>query len=403
MRRLAWVLLLGLAFAIPWEYSLDLGPPLGNIARILGLVLLLVMAPAVLQAGRIRRLHSIHWLALLMLAWYTLSFFWSIDPQTTVVQLRGNVQVFLIAWYVWELAESPREFRWLLRASLAGCCVLALLTIANFAAPAAAGQVRFVAEGQDPNDVARFLVFGFPLGVLLVRAEARWGDKLLVLVCLPLGVIGVLLTASRGGLIAAALALGGCGILLARNRTRTTVVLVMALPLATAAFWMVAPQGTIDRLFSIYQQFTGGNLNQRLNIWAAGWQAFVHAPFAGYGAGTFVSAAGLAPIDTAHNSALSIAVEGGIVGLMLVTAIAAAAAATLAGLRGAVRIALGTVFLVWLVTSIAATVQENRMTWMLLGLIAVAGRLTGEQPEEMAREFPRREADGTARIAVAVE
>ncbi len=54
MRRIAWVLLLLFAFAIPWEYSLDLGEPLGNVARIAGLLVLLAAVPAVLQAGRMR-------------------------------------------------------------------------------------------------------------------------------------------------------------------------------------------------------------------------------------------------------------------------------------------------------------------------------------------------------------
>ena len=51
MRRAAWVLLLVFAFAVPWEYSMDLGEPLGNIARIAGLLVLLAAIPAVLQAG----------------------------------------------------------------------------------------------------------------------------------------------------------------------------------------------------------------------------------------------------------------------------------------------------------------------------------------------------------------
>jgi len=54
MRKAAWGLLLVFVFTIPWEYSLDLGDPLGNVARIAGLVLLLVAIPAVLQAGRLR-------------------------------------------------------------------------------------------------------------------------------------------------------------------------------------------------------------------------------------------------------------------------------------------------------------------------------------------------------------
>ena len=54
MRRVAWVLLLLFAFAIPWEYSLDLGEPLGNVARIAGLLTLLAAVPAVFEAGRMR-------------------------------------------------------------------------------------------------------------------------------------------------------------------------------------------------------------------------------------------------------------------------------------------------------------------------------------------------------------
>ena len=64
MRRIAWALLLLFAFAIPWEYSLDVGEPLGNIARIAGILLLLAAIPAVLQAGRLRTPGPMQWLVL---------------------------------------------------------------------------------------------------------------------------------------------------------------------------------------------------------------------------------------------------------------------------------------------------------------------------------------------------
>ncbi len=64
MRRIAWVLLLLFAFAIPWEYSLDLGEPLGNVARIAGLLVLLAAVPAVFQAGRMRNPGAFCWLTL---------------------------------------------------------------------------------------------------------------------------------------------------------------------------------------------------------------------------------------------------------------------------------------------------------------------------------------------------
>jgi len=69
-------------------------------------------------------------------------------------------------------ARMAGDLRALLRATVAGSWVLALLTLANFAtAEAVANQIRFAAEGQDPNDVARYLDLGFPLAALVKLAE----------------------------------------------------------------------------------------------------------------------------------------------------------------------------------------------------------------------------------------
>lgn len=380
MRKLARWLLLALAFSLPWEYSLDLGPPLGDVSRILGLVLLLAMVPAVLHAGRVRRLHALHWLVLALLVWFAATYFWSVDRETTVSQLRGYAQETVIAWFVWELTDSPGDLHDLFRCYVAGSCVLAVLTIANFVSPDAAGQIRFVAEGYDPNDVARFLDLGFPLGALLLQGESRWGDKLLVLGFMPVGLMGVLVTASRSGLIAATLALCGCGFMLARNRSRAAIA--VALSVVLAVFWRLAPHGTMDRILLIPQALALGDLNQRLNIWVAGWQAFARAPFAGSGAGTFVSAAHLAPGVTAHNTALAMAVEGGVAALLGGTAILAIASEAIFRLPRTMRLGLGTAFLVWLVNALVLSLQANRSTWLLMGMIVVAARILGERPEE---------------------
>lgn len=385
MRKLAWALLLGLTFTVPWEYSLDLGAPLGNISRMLGIVLLLVMAPAVLEAGRIRKLSALHWLALALLVWLALTFFWSIDARSTLAHLRGFVQETMILWFVWELTDTPDQLRDIFRCYVAGCCVLAVLTVANFASPDAADQVRFVATGQDPNDVARFLDLGFPLAAFLLHPSSRWTDNLLATVYLPIGFMGVLLTASRGGLIAAVVALAGCGWMLIRTRSHAGTVLALSLGGVLAAFWWAVPQETFERMAMIPQQFAGGDLNKRLNIWQAGWQAFVHAPFTGSGAGTFADASGLAAADTAHNSALAIGVEGGTIALLLASGLVVGAAAFVLTPRGRVRVAIGTAFAVWLVSSLVATLQENRATWLLLGMIAVAHRLGEEEFRAMVR------------------
>jgi len=389
MRRIAWLLLLLFAFAIPWEYSLDLGEPLGNIARVAGLLVLLTAIPAVLQAGWLRTPGPMLWLVLALYLWFCCSTFWSIEPAVTLDKIRGFFQVMMIVWLVWEFAESAGDLRALLRAIVAGSWVLAVLTLASFASAEAiaSDQIRFAANGQDPNDLARFLDLAFPLAALLANCEQRWPWRLLAIGYLPLGFAAVLLTASREGFLAAVLALAGSCILLTAGRPRRLLAAALALPPALAILWVTVPHGSFERLATINEQLQHGDLNQRLNIWHAGWHAFTRAPFLGTGAGSFVSAAGLAPVDTAHNTALSIAVSGGLVALFIATAIVFSAIWSIAQTRGALRWALGTTLLVWMIISLVATVEESRTTWLLMAIIALAARLSAEDSEGLNECF----------------
>jgi len=389
MRRIAWILLLIFAFAVPWEYSLELGEPLGNIARVVGLLLLLVAIPAVLQAGRLRTPGVMQWLVLALYLWFCCTYFWTIVPLVTLARMRGFFQEMMIVWLVWEFAESAGDLRALMRAYVAGSWVLAVLTLVSFAtAEGVAEQIRFAAAGQDPNDMARFLNLGFPLAALLVTSERRWPWRLMAAGYLPLGLVAGLLTASRGGFLEAVVALVGSAVLLAYGHPKRVLAGTLALPLLAALLWWIVPSGSFERLATISEQLQGGGLNQRWNIWTAGWHAFVKAPLFGTGADSFVSAAGMSPIDTAHNTALSIAVSGGLVALFLATAIVAVAIWSITQTKGQLRWAMALALAVWGITSMVATVEVNRSTWLLLAMIALAGRLGVEEPEGLDECFP---------------
>jgi O-antigen ligase len=389
MRRIAWLLLLLLAFAIPWEYSLDLGGLLGNAARIAGLLVLLAAVPAVMQAGRMRTPGAFWILTLALFLWLCCSYLWTIDPAATLERMRGYFQEMMIVWLMWELADTPADLRSLLRATVAGSWVLALLTLAAFSSPQAIaeGQIRFAAYGQDPNEVARFLDLGFPFAALLVSCERQWLPRLLAIGFFPLGIVSVLLTASREGFLAALIGIAGSIVLLTKGRARRTVATAFVLPPFLAALWLIVPNGTLARLATIPEQIQSGDLNQRLNIWMAGWRAFEHAPILGTGAGSFVAAAHLSPIDTAHNTALSIAVSGGLCALFLATALVVLAVRCALRTSGSLRLTLITSLIVWLLTSFVATVEENRTTWLLLAMVAVAGRLACDDPGGLAACF----------------
>jgi O-antigen ligase len=385
MRKTARILLLIFAFTIPREYSLDLGEPLGNVAHMAGLLLLLVAVLAIIQAGRMRTPGAFQWLTLALYLWFCCSYFWTIDNLATLEKIRAYFQEMMIVWLVWEFAETPADLRNLLRAVIAGSWVLAILTLAAFRSPEviAASQIRFAAYGQDPNDIARYLDLGFPCAALLFEGERRWPVRLAALGFLPLGLVAVLLTASREGLVAALIALAGSVVVLTRGHARRIVAGFFALPSFLAALWFIIPSGTIDRLSTISEQLQGGDLNQRLNIWSAGWRAFVHAPFFGSGAGSFVTAAHLAPIDTAHNTALSIVVACGLCALFLASILFALAFRSALATHGPLRMALITDLLVLAVTSFVATVEENRTTWLLFALVVAAGRLAKDDSDDL--------------------
>lgn len=386
MRRAAWLLLLLYAFAIPWEYSLDLGGPLGNIARILGLVVLLAAIPAILKKGEVRRPGAMQWMVLALYLWLCCTCFWTMDLEMTLGRIRGYFQEMMIVWIAWEFAEGELDLRALVRAMVVGSWMLGVLTLLSAASPAAivAGQIRFAAAGQDPNDVARFLDLGFPLAALLLDWETRLLCRLMALGYLPMGFMAVLLTASRGGFVAALLAMIGCCVLLFRKHPFGLRVAFAALPLVGVAIWLTVPHGTLARLATIPDQLRGGDLNQRMNIWAAGWQAFIEKPFVGHGAGTFVGAAGLAPIDTAHNTLLSLAVEGGMAAVILACTVLVLALRSAVITSGPLRIALVTALLVWIASSLVGTVAESRTTWLLFAIIALAGRYADREETGVA-------------------
>ncbi len=380
MRHLARALLILFAFAVPWEYSLDLGYPFGNVARMVALLLLAVGMLALLPSGLTRSPGALQWAVLALFLWMCCTRFWSIDPEATSIRLRAYFQEMITVLLVWEFAEDRSDLRWLLRAYVGGSWVLAVLSLADAVALHSTGQIRFAAEGQDPNDVARFLVLGLPAAALLAVWESKWAGRLFGFGFIAVGTLAILLTASREGALAALVALTGCAVVFFHDRSRLFLVGIAALAGVAAGFLFLAPRATIERLGTIPEQLRRGDLNQRFNIWDAGWRAFAHAPFLGNGAGTFVSAAGTANADTAHNTALSIAVEGGVFALILAALVVAISAAAVIRMRGPLRVTFGTLLLVWLVSSVVATVEQTRATWLLIGIISFAARLTEETP-----------------------
>ncbi len=377
MQRLVFSLLTLYAFAVPWQYALNLGEPYGNVARIAGILLLTAAIPALLAHRFWRAPGAMQVLVLVLFLYLAVTYFWSIDPLTTLNKIRAYFQVMMIVWIAWEFVETPAQFRLLLHSLVLGAVVLSVLTLSGFlsaSAAAAAEQARFAATGQDPNDVARFLDLVFPLAALLFAQTTRLWLRLAVLGYIPLGTLAVLLTASRGGFLGILVALGFAVIVLLLWRPQSAIPTIILAAFSGTVAWVVVPAETFARLATIPSEFSSLDFNDRFTIWTEGFRAFAHAPWFGYGAGNYALASGLAGEDTAHNTLMALLVMGGLVAASLLIAILLAALRSILFTSGLTRIAFLGVFLVWCVTASVGSVEENRMTWLIFACFPLAGR-----------------------------
>ena len=383
MQRIVSILLVLYAFAVPWQYALDLGEPLGNVARIIGLLLLAASIPALLARRRWSRPHPLMLLVLALFLYLSATYLWSIDPLATLDKIRAYFQVMMIVWIAGEFVERPALFRHLLRAMLLGSLVLCALTFAGFlsaSAAASAEQARFTASGQDPNDIARFLDLIFPIAAYLIAIERSLWTRLLAALYFPLGLLAVLLTASRGGFLGSVVALLAAAVLFLRWRPAVAAWAGLLLAFSASATVLIVPPETFARLATIPAQFASLDFNDRFSIWTAGMHAFSHAPWLGYGAGNYALASGLAAEDTAHNTLVALLVMGGLLAASLLVAILVAALAAILRARGVARSAFLGVFLVWCVTASVGSVEENRMTWLIFACFLLVGKGLAEPP-----------------------
>jgi len=362
---------------------------MGNVARILGLLLLGLGVLIVLRNRGLRRVAAFHWLVLSLYLYFCCSYFWTADADATVEKIRAYFQVMMIVWLVWEFGVTPEHLRGLVRAFVAGCWVLAILTFLNFSSTAAmsANQVRFVADGQDPNDVARFLDLGLPFGALLFATERTWLVRIIAIAYLPVGLLAAVLTASRGGLAGAIVAVLGGAILVVRWRPGLAGVVLAAMATAVGGLVSMVPRETLERLATIPEQVGTSDFNDRATIWISGWDAFTKAPWLGYGAGNYAIASGLSAGDTAHNTLMAVLVTGGLVGIGLFAAVLVFVGRAVWQTRGLVRIGLATVVVVVGITSMVGSVEENRTTWLIFGLVVLAARMQREQRDAIWRVF----------------
>jgi O-antigen ligase len=143
-------------------------------------------------------------------------------------------------------------------------------------------------------------------------------------------IVGLLLTDSRGGLVALAVMLGAALLLAGHLRARIAAVCGVSVLVGIGYFVLFASDVSVARLVSVVHGGASGRLSDgsgRLPLWRLAIELVSERPLAGVGAGNFRSAAeqhfardptlARPPLEVVHNTYLEIQTELGLVGLLL--------------------------------------------------------------------------------------
>ena len=314
MTSLAYAALWVFIFAVPWENIIVI-PGIGTISRLMGMVALGFAVLAALMSGRLRRPQPFHVAALLFVICAGIGVFRTVDEGRAIGKFGTYLQLLVVLWMIWELAPTFRKQRGLFLAYVLGSYVAAVNTILVYRALLGTGSRRFAAQGFDPNDLGMTLALAVPmawyLGMTYHQPLSRW-------ICrgyIPLGLVAIGLTGSRGALIASVVALMIVPVSMTQLSPGRIMAAVFLLFISGAAAVTYIPTTSWERFTATRGEAMAGvgNLNSRLVVWKMGLNAFSRRPVFGYGTSGF----NWAVRSQSHNSYLSVLVEQGIVGFTL--------------------------------------------------------------------------------------
>ena len=331
---------MGLAvLLLPFEYVTLLGTSSdGDSSRSLMSIALLLAFCVLVAVGivgrRFQRPAATAAWWLLFITWTAATTAWAVEPQMALKYLPSAGALFLFYLAASSFRISEKEFDRIVWLTILGGALAALFSVYGFYYGAGAAQhatrATLAAGGGyvNPNRFGSTLLV--PLAFAMARsfsAPHRWA-RMCALVLLVITSLGLLLTLSRGTILAAVVTtlvflyrLNSLKLKSLKPRLRRFLVVAVLLMVGLAA----AMPSTFFERFSESGSDRGSG---RLDIWTAGLVMFMHYPIAGAGLNNFpVIYSKYAGYEShvysnhggadAHNVYLAISVEEGAVGLFL--------------------------------------------------------------------------------------
>lgn len=284
-------------------------------------------------------------LLLAFLGWLALSIAWAGDAGVALDSFSRYLLNAVLFVIVFTAVQTRRQMGWVVGAYLLGVVITAVYGLIARPEHTAGEAFRLAGSVGNSNELAAVLVTGIALALATAAAVRSNALRSAAFAAVVLAMISLILTGSRGGLLALAAAILAAVVFAGRWRPQVLAVSLALALTGVTSFAAFAPQEIRDRLSRLDPAQTNIAEEGRATLWQVGWRIVEDHPIAGVGIGNFQDASGayvLLPGQTArtdqvidrnqgpHNMYLGMLAEVGTVGLLLfisVLAFATSAAA----------------------------------------------------------------------------
>jgi putative inorganic carbon (HCO3(-)) transporter len=391
--------LLIIIFLIPFEDFNALPGISASSLSVLKLASLAVFGGAIIHFFIFRKLDRLvsapqNWLILFFLGAVVVSNFVAIDPATTLdktFKLARVLALYFVAINVIRTRTDMSRVVWVMIVAGLICTLYGIYNY-HFNPDTLDINGRISGTMDHPNGYAAAMVARLPLALFLLPSERHPGRRALLAFAVITMLYGVLLSGSRGGMIALVLALV---LFIIRQKHKLFYLLLLLTVVLT--FLIIAPPHIKERLGLQPTEYNTTDYSQerRLTYQQFGLELFQQNPVAGIGLSGFSTAYARSEYRfmqtdevkrVAHNMYLEIATGTGILGL--IPFLALLAMALYSAFRAAQRAAGQDAFLAstangvlaglagFLVASFFLSEQYEKTLWLLIALTVVVDQLT---------------------------
>lgn len=323
---------------------------------------------------------------LLLLVFSVVSILWSRDTAAGLSYLKSNVLRLLMIILAFQLNLSKDTIRKMLIAFMLGTVVLAFMVTQSSitASTVVRTSLLYRDEAFDTNNLSGYLVMGFAVLLNFRFDKKTW--NVIRYICCGVCALAVLMTGSRGGIVAAIGAVLFTG-LIQKNLKSTVKYLVTVVVGVVVLLFLMRWAGVryVSNVIDRFLNDTSGSGGERLIVWGYSLRAALSRPLLGYGIGSAFTVLHQdygSNIGT-HNVFLTFLLDGGVVGLGLFLS---CLYRSLRAKRNAYTDMAKVMIVASMLVSLFMDTYNKKILWLPLLFYALAFSIRPEDPDEVDHE-----------------